>query len=347
VTSLDIQTNPNIFRNRKVFLSNWHDEYWSKSMRDNLTSALNHGENLAFFDANNLYWQFRFEPSTTGVANRVEVCYKQASLDPLSRSQPSLTTVNWRISPVNEPENALLGVMFESGFSYSSSFPWVVTNSSHWIYSGTGLKDGDEIPGLVGNEYDKVWHNGLTPARLTVLSNSPVVDENGIHSLANGTIYTAASKALVFSAGTLHWSWKLDDNLYQSHGADPRVRRMTANLLNAMIHGIPSRHTTTNRALPQPSDGRLTMLLMIVGITLWIALLVVLVWAVMRRINRRAMSPRLRDPQVLILLNPPSAMEILRQRYASGEIDSITFEEIRERLENSSAHKPPIILDSP
>jgi hypothetical protein len=31
----------------------------------------------------------------------------------------------------------------------------------------------------------------------------------------------------------------------------------------------------------------------------------------------------------------PSAMEILRQRYARGEIDAITFELMRERLESS------------
>jgi len=32
--------------------------------------------------------------------------------------------------------------------------------------------------------------------------------------------------------------------------------------------------------------------------------------------------------------NPP-ALEILRQRYAAGEIDAVTFEQMRERLEAS------------
>jgi uncharacterized membrane protein len=31
----------------------------------------------------------------------------------------------------------------------------------------------------------------------------------------------------------------------------------------------------------------------------------------------------------------PPALEILRQRYAAGEIDAITFEQMRERLEAS------------
>jgi putative membrane protein len=40
---------------------------------------------------------------------------------------------------------------------------------------------------------------------------------------------------------------------------------------------------------------------------------------------------------------PPSqssAMEILRQRYARGEIDTATFENMRERLENSGGPGP-------
>ncbi len=32
----------------------------------------------------------------------------------------------------------------------------------------------------------------------------------------------------------------------------------------------------------------------------------------------------------------PSALDILRQRYARGEIDAVTFEQMRERLEASS-----------
>ena len=32
----------------------------------------------------------------------------------------------------------------------------------------------------------------------------------------------------------------------------------------------------------------------------------------------------------------PSALEMLRQRYARGEIDTATFEQMRERLESSS-----------
>jgi len=233
-TSIETQTNPGLLKNHKIFLTDYHDEYWSKEMRDNITAALKAGKNLAFFGANNIYWQIRFESSVLGQPDRVIVCYKDANLDPIHATAPTLTTVHWRDPIVNQPENALLGVMYESLFKFGTSYPWVVTNANHWMYSGTGLQNGDAIPGLIGYEYDKVWNNGLTPKGLVVLSNSPVVDEYNNASYTNSSLYTAPSGGMVFTAGTMYWSWKLDDNDYLSQVADPRVQQMTANILNRM-----------------------------------------------------------------------------------------------------------------
>jgi len=236
-TSVDMHNNANLVANSQMFLSNWHDEYWSASMRNNLVAARDAGKNIAFFDSNNIFWQVRFEASSTGRANHTMVAYKDASLDPLAKSNPMMATVNWRDTPVSLPENAILGSMSEGMFNYGSSFPWVVQNSTHWLYAGTGLHDGDQIAGLVGYEYDKVYDNGLTPAGLTVLSTSPLTNSDGVQSVSNGTIYTAPSGALVFNAGTNYWPWKIDDNQYQHRGADSRVQQMTANLVDHMTGG--------------------------------------------------------------------------------------------------------------
>src|SRR5690349_6269685 len=75
----------------------------------------------------------------------------------------------------------------------------------------------------------------------------------------------------------------------------------------------------------------LSMTLMMLGSTLWTVLLVVLVWVVMRRLNPRTTGPT-RQTQTLPS-SGPTAREILRQRYARGEIDATTFEQMRERLE--------------
>src|SRR5262249_35882908 len=121
ITSVDLHQGTPPITGHKVFLSNFHDEYWSSPMRDRVTAARDAGVDIAFFGAHSIYWQIRFEPSTTGTANRVIVGYKETALtnDPYQSTQPSLLTTQWREVPVSRPENQVLGVMFESFFDYS------------------------------------------------------------------------------------------------------------------------------------------------------------------------------------------------------------------------------------
>jgi putative membrane protein len=67
--------------------------------------------------------------------------------------------------------------------------------------------------------------------------------------------------------------------------------------------------------------------MMAFGGILWIAILVILVWALIRWLERK---PHVSGPSGSA---SPSALEILQQRYARGEIDTATFEQMRERLQ--------------
>jgi hypothetical protein len=196
VTSLDTETTPGLYAGRRVFVSNYHDEYWSARMRAHLTAARDAGTHLAWLGANNVYWQVRWEQSSSGTANRVMVCYKDAALDPLSATQPALATVRFRDVPVNQPENALLGVMWTGDAPFGTRYPWVVRNAAHWVYAGTGLRNGDQIPALVGYEWDRVFDNGRTPGGLWLLSDSPV-QNYGVPDKGQAVIYTAPSGAMV------------------------------------------------------------------------------------------------------------------------------------------------------
>ena len=128
--------------------------------------------------------QVRYEASAAGVANRVIVCYKDASIDPV---QGPTTTVQWRMPPVNRPEQLMTGVTI-TGLSYSGNYPLVVMNTSpHWIYANTNFKDGDSVAGLVGYEMDKVDSAYALPAwqSHTILSQSPFTDANGSSGISN------------------------------------------------------------------------------------------------------------------------------------------------------------------
>jgi putative membrane protein len=76
---------------------------------------------------------------------------------------------------------------------------------------------------------------------------------------------------------------------------------------------------------------------MILGMAIGIALLVVLVWAAIRWFEKKTGLPDPRDTG--FPTSGPTAMEILRQRYARNEIDAATFEQMYERLEAASSRE--------
>jgi hypothetical protein len=207
-------------------------------MYDAAELARDTGVDLAFFGANSVFWQIRFESSTAGIPNRIVVCYKDAP-DPVA--DPDLTTVRWRDAPVNRSEQALLGVEFTDGPNTGSA-DYVVTNSDSWVYAGTGVSDGDVIPGIVWYEADRVVSADPLPVYVgntyELLSNSPYTGSStNPNEHQSSSIYQAPSGAWVFASGTMGWGRGLDN--YYPGGSlttmDPRIQRATANVLNRFL----------------------------------------------------------------------------------------------------------------
>jgi Domain of unknown function (DUF4347)/Domain of unknown function (DUF4082) len=240
-SNIDVHTNPFQLFSQNAFLSVGHDEYWSLEMRNNVEKARDNGTNLGFFSANSAYWRTRFEPSSTGNANRVMAVYKDNwALDPIAQADNSQATNQFRTPQNNRPENALLGVMYTGQTdNFAGGFNYVVSNAADPYYAGTGLSNGDSIPGLVGYEWDAVVNNGSTPPGLVVLSQSPVVPDGvgpylpaGTNiNVANSTRYTAASGAKVFSTGSIQWAWGLDSDLVTGPRTSPVAQKITTNVL--------------------------------------------------------------------------------------------------------------------
>jgi putative membrane protein len=78
-------------------------------------------------------------------------------------------------------------------------------------------------------------------------------------------------------------------------------------------------------------------LMMSLGTILWIAILVVLVWAIIRWLNTRNST---QIPPPSSGKSGPTALDILQQRYVRGEIDTTTYEQMRERLEATPTYPP-------
>jgi hypothetical protein len=228
-TDEDTHANGARLKEHRGFLSVGHDEYWSRPMFDAAELARDAGVSLAFFGGNDVYWQVRLEPSSSGGRDRTLVVYKDAAADPVV--DRSLTTVNWRDPPVNRPEQQLLGIQFVAVQRHYDAYR--VANANLWPYAGTGLLDGSTIPQVVGDEADAFDPAVAGPpdSHVTILSDSPITDEKGLPRTANSSIYQAPSGALVFAAGSVVWAWAVGRPGYIA----PDIQRLTKNILDRFV----------------------------------------------------------------------------------------------------------------
>ncbi|MPZ20455.1 MAG: DUF4082 domain-containing protein [Luteitalea sp.] len=236
----------------KVFLSVGHDEYWSAAQRMHVENARAAGVHLAFFSGNEVFWKTRWENSIASGAGayRTLVCYKEthanAKIDPVS----NIWTGTWRdprFSPPADgghPENALTGTIFAvnsgtTGIRVPAAFGklrfWRNTSVAE-LTPGAFATMPD---GTLGYEWDEDRDNGFRPPGLIRLSNTTVTGVDylqdygstygpgtGNHAL---TLYKHPSGALVFGAGTVQWSWGLDDTHYGGN-APPSLAMQQATL---------------------------------------------------------------------------------------------------------------------
>ncbi|MDJ0773789.1 MAG: hypothetical protein QNJ49_10250 [Mastigocoleus sp. MO_167.B18] len=267
-TDIDTHENHRVVREgkrilsmHKAFFSVGHDEYWSWQMRHNVEVAKDKGLSLGFFSANTCYWQIRFEPSkVTKDINRTIVSYKEsAALDPFTRDRnldnDYLITTRWRNQPLNRPEDALIGVMYET-FQVNADII-INQNAPEWAIANTQLKPNNlqtsqkelhtqhsqenqlpqkiKLKGLLGYEVDRMFGNA--PANTIVIAHSPYTYK-GNTRYADMTVYQAESGATVFATGSMQWSWGLDD--YNAPNLRPSLinldaQQITRNAIERMI----------------------------------------------------------------------------------------------------------------
>ncbi|MCF2529768.1 N,N-dimethylformamidase beta subunit family domain-containing protein [Yinghuangia soli] len=258
-TNVDSARRGNLIKNHKVFLSVGHDEYWSAEQRTNVEAARDAGVHLAFFSGNEVYWKTRWENggmNGEGAAYRTVVSYKEthdnAKTDPAG---PNMWTGTWRdprFSPPadgGKPENALTGQQFKANCcttelkvnSADGKMRFWRNTRAATLATGTETQLGN---GLLGYEWDVDTENSVRPANMIRLSattqSGQMLTDYG-SSYANGTathhltLYRAASGALVFGAGTIQWSYGVDNTRnVGTAGVDTAVQQATLNLFADM-----------------------------------------------------------------------------------------------------------------
>ncbi len=199
-------------------------------MRDGYQKAVDKGINLDIFAANTAFRPIRLEKDAIGQASRIETAYKDPSLDPETKSNKQLSTpAAWRYPPTSWPESELIGAMYAD--HDKQSYPMVVSDASNWIFDHSGLKNNQSIPGLVGYESDKLTSTFPSPKGVAVLTSSPIKDVKGHDGISNSTVYKKGSGGTVFNAGTMQWSWALD-NFGGMNLVNPGIQQATKNILS-------------------------------------------------------------------------------------------------------------------
>jgi hypothetical protein len=244
-------------------------------------------------------------------------------------TDPTLQTVRWRDPPIASPassasaelaptsltnsigagrdEQTLVGVHHPTPFHGPNTInawlnypggalavhapqPMTVQHSGNWVYSGTGVTDGDEIPGVYGQEADafetkpNIPPPGSTYDRLdppfqppgarvgtfTILSSSAFINGGtpAGHATVNTTVYQACSGAWVFAAGSIMWGNALAPSLpvagtsspsraaplVTENYTNPLIQRITSNVLN-VFDGTAAAPRSHPCLIPEPLAG--------------------------------------------------------------------------------------------
>ncbi|MCC6420721.1 MAG: hypothetical protein IT429_20980, partial [Gemmataceae bacterium] len=234
IAGLDSHRAGAALKNHKLFLSVGHDEYWSGPQRKNVEAARDAGLNLAFLSGNEVFWKVRFEPSIDGseTADRTIVCYKETHSNMKIDPKRDEWTGTWRDSrwfnPEGaQPENAFMGVIFTVNAYRNDPLivPAKYAKLRFWRNTEVAaLAAGEQAvlgDGILGHEWDEDLDNGFRPAGIVHLSETTVdnvqyiQDHGSVYDSGTAThhlvLFRVPSGALVFGAGTVQYTWGLDN----------------------------------------------------------------------------------------------------------------------------------------
>jgi hypothetical protein len=231
ISNTDTHSDPDGLLRAMGWISVGHDEYWSLVMYENVKRAIDRGLNVAFLSGNSVCGVVPMLPSSDGRPNRILTRVGLfGGIGDEAKGFPDML----RLKEHGPSESLLIGA--RSAYPVTGGGDWVCRKPDHWLFAGTGMKAGDGIPGLVGWE----WHGD--PARLEgleVVASGPTTNGSVSGEFA-ATLYPGPKGNVVFNASTCWWADGLSEPpgyvrpaVYtRPRGPDPRVQRITANLLD-------------------------------------------------------------------------------------------------------------------
>lgn len=247
-TDITLTEHPAFALQHRAWLSLDHDETWTYRELEGAKVAVAAGVNLLFFSGAAIVRHSRLQASPLG-ADREEVDYRNSSEDPGARDgDPHQVTSNtWPAV-----DSSLTGQEY-AGYLRPGApqVPMVVYDASSWLFNGTGLHDGSQIPDVIGSDIDHLDPaSGLVPKDLQVLAHSPVPLSEAYTSqsewwgstYSDFTYYTdPSSGAGVIDTGNTTFLVDLSFCTAVAGDCQPTLERIVANMLYVFGEGPAGR----------------------------------------------------------------------------------------------------------
>jgi hypothetical protein len=240
ISNLDTRSDGENLLRAKAFISVGHDEYWSVAMFEHVKAAVAAGVSAAFLCGNTCNGVLGFYPSSAGAPDRViERIGQWGPIDPRNYE------LGWeemrRFERKDYPSEATL-IGARHIFPWWGVGDWICRAEEHWIFAGTGMRNGDAVPGLVGWEWE--GDPAEIPGLEVVASGPTTAGPDWYEGTYTATVYPGPKGNVVFNAASIWWAAGLSappgyvapryDSLGGPRGPDPRVQRITANVLGRM-----------------------------------------------------------------------------------------------------------------
>ena len=223
----------------KTMISIGHDEYWDLRQFTNVKQAIQNGLSVLWLSANDVYMVTPFTSNAKGDPNRRltrKTCYGEFR----EEEKEAYAKV---LGPFENPgpdERDIIGA--RTVVPFNGGGDWTCAKPDHWLFEGTGMKQGDSIPGLVGWEF----HGDPDTARpsLEVIAEGNVWAGGTRLGKYAATVFEGPKQNIVFNATTIFCAQGLSDppghmipwsHLSRPHGTDKRVQRITANALKRAL----------------------------------------------------------------------------------------------------------------
>ena len=234
VSNLDTHADGKGLNRVRGFLSVGHDEYWTRAMYDNVTAAIQVGMSAGFFSGDTCWGMIDLLPGHDGQPHRgiTRVDHFGPIDEALVKNYPAVGEF-----PHQGPDQALM-MGGRDVYPVSGGADWICSAEDHWIFEGTGMKNGEAIPGLVGFE----WHGAPADIPGLRVVATGTASTGGAEGTYAATVYPGPKGNIVFNASTIWWGDGLSAppgymrpaTYTEPQGPDPRVQRITKNILDRM-----------------------------------------------------------------------------------------------------------------